>query len=457
MEFFKEVFAWLKDVSAKLPSIDFEMYFIIVLAVIALVWVIIAFTLISSRSRKLMRACKKIRKYLAGVEAIDDDNVSDFTARCFGAKVPQPLRDAWMQYLGVRYGYPSEIVSDSAVYDKYVKKHKDIRSGIYLAVSLVLLALFAFWGYGFVESISMGVIHGAGLLLIAITYLLLIIFYRQQIKHALDSFENLQDDLDAKVNLQVESDYATDSSPLNELNSLVEEIVARNISKVVEVPESTPIEELIEQAEETVAEEPQEEVVEEPIQEVVEEPAEEIAEEVVEEVVEEPAEEIVEEPVEEVEEVVEEIAEEPIEEVEEEIVEEPVEVEEEVEEAQEEELEVVEEPSEEIEEPQEEAEEPIEEAVEEEIEEEEVSEESEPIEEQEPAVEEEAPVKPARLTKLPNLIDYMMTMNMSRSIKIQMASALISVYPKFKQNKEDRKVIIQCLSKILFDLQKSMQ
>lgn len=477
MEFFKEVFAWLKDVSAKLPVIDVEMYFVIALAVIALVWVIVALTLISSRSQKLVRACKKIRKYLAGVETVDDDNVSDFTTSCFGSKVPQPLRDAWMQYFGVRYGYPSEIVSDSAVYDKYVKKNKDIRSGIYLAISLILLAVLAFWGYAVVEPIMMGTIHLLALVLIGVTYLLLNIFHRQQNKHALKAFEEMQDDLDAKVNLQVENNYATDSSPLAELNSLVEEIIARNTAKAVDEQEVTPIEELIEQAEETsedtlvedVVEEPvvEEDVVEEPI---VEETIEEAPEATVEEVLEEPIEEI-EEPIEKVEEPAEEAVEEPAEEVIEEAeLEETEEVEEVEEPAEEETEEPVEEVGESVDdsEPITETEEPqIEEEESAQAEDEEQAEESEEevsdvAQEEEPEVvyvvdgeeDEEAHVKPAKLAKLPNLVDYMLTKNMTRGMKIQLATALIGAYKKFEHSRDDRKIVVQCLTKIMTDLQK---
>lgn len=458
MEFLQEVFTWLKGISAQLPAINWEMYYVIVLAVIALVWVIVSFTLISSRSRKLTRACKKIKKYLAGVETIDDDNVSEFTTRCFGSKVPQPLRDAWMQYLGVRYGYPSEIVSDGAVYDKYVKKNKDIRSGVYLAVSLILLAVIAFWGYATLDEITMGIAHFFGLLLIAVTYLLLVIFHRQQSKHALNAFEDMQDDLDAKVNLQVENNYATDSSPLAELNSLVEEIIARNTAKVVDEVEATPIEELIEQAEEAPIE-AVEEVAEEPIEEI-EEPVEEIeeleeTEESVEEPCEEPVEEVAEEPIEEIEEPTEEAVEEheEIEEPQEEIVEEEAveEVEEAIEEPQEEEELIDEEPTAEVEEGEEEPEDEVEQA-------EEPTE--EPVEEDPEVVyvvdgeEEEADVKPAKLAKLPNLVDYMLTKNMTKSMKIQLGMALIGAYKKFEHSKDDRKIVVQCLTKIVVDLQK---
>lgn len=248
MDFFEKAFQWLAEVSQKLPAVDTNLFFIVVLAVIFGLGIVIAFTLLGSRARKLFVSARKIRKYLANVDVVDDDNVSDFTAHCFPKNTPQPLRDAWVQYLGVRFGYPSDIVSDGAVYDKFVKKNKDVRSGVFVGVSLVLLALFAFWGYGVLPAEKMGVVHLAALALIGVMYLVLVILARKQNQRCFETFEAMQEDLDAKVNLQIESNFATDSSPLQELNSLVEEIIARNTAKVVdEDDEQTPIEALIEQ------------------------------------------------------------------------------------------------------------------------------------------------------------------------------------------------------------------
>lgn len=553
MEFFEKAFNWLANISARLPKINFKTYFIVVVAVIVGIGVIIALTYFGSRARKLINASKKIEKYLANVDQIDDDNVSDFTAHCFSSKAPQSLRDSWVQYLGVRFGYPSDIVSDKNVYEKIVKKNKDYRSGIYLAIALIVLGVFAFWGYGTIEAIAMSVVHFVGLVAIGVTYLVLIIINRKQSKRCLEVFEDMQEDLDAKVNLQVESNYATDSSPLAELSGLVEEIIARNTAKAVDEEqeyalEQTPIEALIEETEdeesadedgeepqsdegiedqedgaveqtidELIASEPQD-ADEEPVQ--VEEQADEQTEEVAdEELVEDTDETVEEEPVqdeepEEVEEVQEPVVDEqePIED--EQSAEENEETEsKETEEEQEPETEDVEES---VEEPaaqeQVESEEPVEQAEEpqENIADEQESEDAQPDEDEtvesdeqdteedpqeveddqdgesgedeseqaqsyesgeeeqtdekgdeEPEVvyvvegdeEDEETVKPAKLVKLPNLVNYMLTKNMPKSMKIQIASMLIATYNKFKDSKEDRKIVVSCLGKVMSDLQ----
>lgn len=620
MEFFKKAFAWLAEVSQKLPKVDTNLFFIVVLAVIAGLGVVIAFTLLGSRARKLFLSSRKIRKYLANVDAVDDDNVSDFTAHCFSKKTPQALRDAWVQYLGVRFGYPSDIVSDSAVYDKLVKKNNDVRSGVFLGVSLVLLALFSFWGYGILSAPEMGTVHLVALLLIGALYLVLVILCRKQNQRCFETFEAMQEDLDAKVNLQIESNYATDSSPLQELNSMVEEIIARNTAKAVDIDDDngqTPIEALIEQKmlEQDELDEIQqddedssaqtEEQVLEPVEEAtqdeqdeqdsdeqigindilqeqeasdeeqnVEESAQDISDETVESEEKENAEETdaqseqaANESLEEVptedEDTTEEVSDEEIhieddnqieEEPQAEDVAEESQTEDDVEESQDEQdeqgyVEAQEssgESDEQIEEQQEEVDdeqnvkdenqeqndfesedestedestedeesveenpqadesddnleqEQSEEVVEEEENSEEVASEQEqdeednseqdetfddeeredevgeeteeseanedheePDAEKEPEVvyvvdgdeDEEEHVKPAKLVKLPNLVDYMLSKNMPKAMKIQIATMLIGTYNKFKDSKEDRKIVVQCLTKVMRDLQ----
>lgn len=458
VEFFEKAFNWLADVSSKLPKIDFQIFFIATVAVLFGLGIVFAFTYLGSKVFKLIKASKKIQKYLEGVDTVDDDNVSDFTAHCFSSKAPQALRDSWVQYLGVRFGYPSDIVSDKNVYDKTVKKNKDYRAGIYLCVSLVLLAIFAFWGYGTLDKTGIGTAQFIGLAVIGLMYLFLILINRAQNKRCLEAFDAMQEDLDAKVNLQVEKNYATDSSPLSELAGMVEEIIARNTSKAIDVDEEqetvqepTPIEALIEQeeqsesvAEETPVEETENEAEAEEAQEL--EPAEE-------------TEEAIEPQTEEVEET------EPIRE------EESVEESAEAEEAQEERAEEnVEEASEESDEEQAPADEENTDGVEEaeeaeesedEAEEDETANEEGESEESEPEVvyvvdgeeEDDEVVKPAKLVKLPNLVDYMLSKNMPKAMKIQIAGMLIGTYKKFENSKEDRKIVVQCLTKVMRDLQ----
>lgn len=544
MEFFEKAFNWLAELSSKMPAIDFKTYFIVVVAVIVGIGVIVALTYFGSRARKLIGASKKIEKYLANVDQVDDDNVSDFTAHCFSSKAPQPLRDSWVQYLGVRFGYPSDVVSDGNVYEKVVKKNKDYRSGIYLAIALLVLGFFAFWGFGTLTANEMGVIHFVGLVAIAVVFLVLVIINRKQSKKCLEVFEDMQEDLDAKVNLQVESNYATDSSPLAELSGMVEEIIARNTAKAVDAEqeyalEQTPIEALIEEKteeeksaqieeesatetldeedgtveqtiDELIASEPQgadeepvqveeqadeqtdevadeepvedtdETVEEEPVQDEETEETEEVEEPVIDEQVEEEpvAEESVEEPAEESEPVADtetEAVEETVEELEEQESEESP-VEERTEEVKEQETESVDEATDDSESEQEEiaededvktaeTEDSVDDVENEDAEETDENEDGEETqaEDEEPEVvyvvdgdeDDDEHVKPAKLVKLPNLVDYMLSKNMPRAMKIQIATMLIGTYKKFENSKEDRKIVVGCLAKVMRDLQEN--
>jgi len=254
--FFSEAFDWLAKVSSKLPQIDYKTYFIVVIAAIILTGLIVGLTFFGSYRFKLTKACKRIIKYLSKVDSIDDDNVSDFTAQCFSAKAPSALRDSWIQYLGVRFGYPSDIVSESSIFDKTEKKLREIRANIFIAIALVLVAIFAFWGYGTLDGKDMGVIFLASLALSAVIYLVLVILNKLMSKVCLDRLNVMQEDLDAKVNLQIEKSYATDSSPLAELAAMVDVIIARNTAKDVgfeeketDEDELTPIDILISEAE----------------------------------------------------------------------------------------------------------------------------------------------------------------------------------------------------------------
>ena len=249
VQFFSEAFAWFANLSAKLPKIDFKTYFIVVVALLLGVGLIVGLTYFGSYRFKLLIASKKILRYLADADSIDDDNVSDFTAQCFSSKAPSALRDCWVQYLGVRFGYPSEIVSEKAVYDDRTKRVREVRASVYIGIALLMIAVFAFWGCGTLQSADIGVILFAGLLISGAVYLALVFINRALSKLCLETFGLMQEDLDAKVDLQVEKSYATDSSPLAELAAMLDEIIARNTAKDVgfatDEGEETPLEKLI--------------------------------------------------------------------------------------------------------------------------------------------------------------------------------------------------------------------
>lgn len=231
MSFLDKVFDALVDLAEKLPAVDIGSFYIVVLVAIAAFGLLVGLTFLGSRAGKVRRACRKVIAYLDNVAFIDDDNVADFTTVCFSPKAPTALRDSWVQYIGVRYGYPSEIVTQADVFDREVKRYDNIRSSVFLAIALAVVALFTFWGLGCMRPAEVGAVMCLGLLVTVAVYIVLCRVAYRQYRYAREAFFEMQDELDAKVNLQVEKDYATDASPLLAIASLVDGIVAKNIAK----------------------------------------------------------------------------------------------------------------------------------------------------------------------------------------------------------------------------------
>ena len=477
MEFFEKIFDSITELSAKLPAIELKAIFIITLAAIGAIGIIVGLTFLGSATSKMKRACASIRKYLAGVNEVNEDNAEDFTSKCFGKKTPVALSDSWVEYIGVRYGFPSEIMSETRVFDKEVKKVSYVRANVFIAIALIVNALLAFWGFGCLTGAEIGVTIGLGLLLSAIIYLILVVVARKEFTKARDAFYEMQDDLDAKIDFHVEKSYSTDASPLVEMSAIIDEIIARNTSKEVEMP-------VEEECEAELAEEECEAEVEEPVEEPAEELAE--AEEIVEDelaeeapvedtIVEEPVEELAEEAVEEelVAAIVEdEAVEEATADVEETVEEEVAEAEEEIEEGEDDDMfgrrKKAREAAQQI--PQEERtfleSEIVEEEPEREYLESEVVEgereylDSEVVDDEAPApqeiVEEEEnldegdeEVKAPKLAKLPGIADFILSKNLPTKQRIQLAGAMVGLCAKYKKDPDNFKCARKSTAKLL--------
>lgn len=279
MEFFENVFNSIADVSSSLPAISIGTFFIVVLAFVIGDGLVCGLTYFASSAYKMKVASKKVIKYLSGVEEINDDNVSYFTNACFSNSTPRHFREAWVKYLGVEFGYPSEIVSEKYVFEGDVKKQSNARANVFIAVALILIGVLAFWGFGVENSASMAVIVGAGLILSGIIYLVLLVIGKKLFQQARSAFYDMQDDLDAKVNFHVEKDYSTDTSPLIEMTSIIDEIIAKNIAKKIDIPETENTSEKVEENEPKFeVEYPTSQNGETPIEELIDNASDETAE-----------------------------------------------------------------------------------------------------------------------------------------------------------------------------------
>lgn len=69
-----------------------------------------------------------------------------------------------------------------------------------------------------------------------------------------------------------------------------------------------------------------------------------------------------------------------------------------------------------------------------------------------PSEDDDEIVKPAKLVKLPNLVDYMLSQNMSKKMKINIATLLLSAYGKYKDIPAEKKIVVQCMAKVMSSL-----
>ncbi len=511
MSFFNKIFDGLTDLSQKLPEIDIQTFYIVVVAALGVLAVVIGLTYFAASAYKMRRACGKVLSYLENEDVVNDDNVADFTSVCFGVKSPAAMREAWLSYLGVRFGYPGEVMNES-VFNKEVKRPDPVRANVFVAVALILTALFSFWGLGAMATAEIGVVLCLGLLVAAVGYLVLWLVARSEYKLAAKKFAAMQDALDAKVNLSVERDYATDASPLLQVAAIMDGIVARNTAKPA--PSQEEVEALVKereaaaQAEESTAAEQKTAEGEASAEDKtpLELAAEETAEETDEAPAEEPAEEAAFEPVEEsapADPNAPKVGSPPVvghrEETEKgrDTVAEEIENNDEDEEnmfgrkkkkPQNEELtargyddlvvdaelltdddgadaaegQLVSAPAPEQPYAQQSAAPAMARGSEPESleglniarrpaadESVTVSLEPEVIYVEEDLDEGDEDVKPPRLAKLPHLVDYVLTMNLSRSMKIRVAMLMLQAYNVFKNSPENKAIVIQCLTKIM--------
>jgi len=58
-------------------------------------------------------------------------------------------------------------------------------------------------------------------------------------------------------------------------------------------------------------------------------------------------------------------------------------------------------------------------------------------------------VKPAKLVNLPNLVNYMLSLNLSKSMKMNVAMLLLSTYNKFKDIPAEKAILVKCIKKVM--------
>ena len=275
MEFFEKAFDAIANGAAKVSISDMKLFAIVAFSLIGALILGVGISYAFTATARMQRACRKISKSISTTyRVVNDDNVAQFTKTCFSEYAPRRLREAWIQYLGVRFGYPSEIISRERVFDREIRSNRNIRSVIFISAAFVLIGVLSFFAMGTEYKSKLGVLAGIAILIVALFHLFFVVIGKLQTKQALSAFEDMQDDLDAATQLQIEKDYAADSSPLSELATIVDEIVAKNLSKDVREKEyegqpTEPID-ILRQAKAAIGNEEEEPVQEESIPEPIE-------------------------------------------------------------------------------------------------------------------------------------------------------------------------------------------
>ena len=275
MEFFEKAFDAIANGAARVSISDMKLFAIVAFSLIGALILGVGISYAFTATARMQRACRKISKSISSTyRVVNDDNVAQFTKICFSEYAPRRLREAWIQYLGVRFGYPSEIISRERVFDREIKANRNIRSVIFISAAFVLIGVLSFFAMGTEYKGKLGVLAGIAIIVVALFHLFFVVLGKLQTKQALNAFENMQDDLDAATQLQIEKDYAADSSPLSELATIVDEIIAKNLSKDVREKEyegqpTEPID-ILKQAKAAIGNEEEEPVQEENIPETIE-------------------------------------------------------------------------------------------------------------------------------------------------------------------------------------------
>ncbi len=275
MEFLEKTFDAIANGAAKVSVSDVKLFAIVAFSLIGALILGFGISYAFTATARMYRASKKISKSISTTfRIVNDDNVGQFTKTCFSEHAPRRLREAWIQYLGVRFGYPSEIISRERVFDREVRANRNIRSVIFVAAAFILVGILSFFAMGTDYKSKLGVLAGIALIVTTVFHLLFVIIGKLQTNHALKAFEDMQDDLDAATQLQIEKDYAADSSPLSELATIVDEIIAKNLSKDVREKEyegqpTEPID-ILRQAKAAIGKEEPEPIQEEQVPEDIE-------------------------------------------------------------------------------------------------------------------------------------------------------------------------------------------
>lgn len=214
MNFLDKIYQNLSNLGSKFPPVDATILYVILLCSV-FVSAIICFALyFLTPCHKLAKRSKKITKYLGSVPMVTKANREAFISEYFSAKCPKSLFASWQVFDGVRYGYPSEFVSKSSVYDKSVKSsaYPMFVFGV-LAVFLIVLLGIMFAGVASLSALFIGILIAFAFAVVL--EVVLFVLFRVMRKSTLKAFDEMQDALDSKIMLQELREFVPETQGLS--------------------------------------------------------------------------------------------------------------------------------------------------------------------------------------------------------------------------------------------------
>lgn len=186
---------------------------------LGILFVIVSFA--GSPYLRLIKQCKKISKSLALVPAVKEDNLEFFTNECFGKKCPRELSNSWKSFLKIKYGYPSEVLTKSAVLPHSIS-FGAVMALLYVIFSFIIETIIGINLVAITSAKEMAtglflttlfVLIFAGIMLLE---MMLMQFFANKI------VVKMQDDLDRKVLIQNLKPYVADTEGLTDIANELE-------------------------------------------------------------------------------------------------------------------------------------------------------------------------------------------------------------------------------------------
>ncbi|MDD4839391.1 MAG: hypothetical protein PHE93_01800 [Clostridia bacterium] len=226
MSLLDKIYQAISNFSGNFPAIDTSLLYAILLSAIAFLAVVCGLIFLSTGCYKMQKWSKKIIKYLAMIPSISEENEAYFTKECFGSKCPKNLKESWQSFLNVRFGYPSEIVSENKVFETE-RKFSSYPMFLFGTLSLIVIVVI---GIMLTSAVALNTLFVGMLIAFAFAVCLEIVLYfayRFQQKVALTAFRDMQDELDAKILLQNMKEFVADTAGLSEIANELEKIIAK--------------------------------------------------------------------------------------------------------------------------------------------------------------------------------------------------------------------------------------